>query len=177
MRIIAISGSPRAGGNTDIILQRALKAAKEEGAEVKLIRISDYNLEPCNACSVCFTNKKRIIKDDCEKIYQEMLKRDGVILGNPSYFQGVTAQMKIPIDRIGFLALARGRKDFTEKVGGAIAVARRLGLANTCNQMLTFMTAVRMIIPNGARALPSRWRKERSRMTRKAWKARSTWVR
>lgn len=152
MRIIAISGSPRAGGNTDSILQRALKAAKEEGAEVKLIRISDYNLEPCSACSVCFTSKKCVIKDDCEKIYQEMLKADGVILGSPSYFQGVTAQMKILIDRIGFLALARGRKDFTEKVGGVIAVARRSGVANTCNQMLTFMTAVRMIIPNGGRA-------------------------
>lgn len=152
MRIIGVSGSPRAEGNTDTILQEALIAAREEGAETKLIRLSDYRLEPCKACSACFTSKKCVIKDDCEKIYREMLKADGVILGSPSYFQGVTAQMKIFIDRIGFLALARGRKDFAEKVGGVIAVARRSGVASTCNQMLTFMTALRMTIPSGGRA-------------------------
>jgi len=152
VRIIGISGSPRAGGNTDIILSEALAAAKEEGAEVSLIRISDYRLEPCSACRACFTNKKCVINDDCEKIYREMLRADGVILGSPSYFQAVTAQMKIFIDRIGFLALARERKDFSGKVGGVIAVARRSGVANTCNQMLTFMTAVRMTIPSGGRA-------------------------
>src|SRR5208337_1175599 len=56
------------------------------------------------------------------------------------------------IDRIGFLALARGRKDFAGKVGGVIAVARRSGVSSTCSQMLTFLTAVRMVIPSGGRA-------------------------
>jgi multimeric flavodoxin WrbA len=152
VRIIGVSGSPRAGGNTDIILSEALAAAKEEGAEVGLIRISDYCLEPCSACQVCFTSKKCAIDDDCEKIYQEIHRADGVILGSPSYFQAVTAQMKTFIDRIGFLALARGRKDFAGKVGGVIAVARRSGVSSTCNQMLTFLTAVRMTIPSGGRA-------------------------
>jgi multimeric flavodoxin WrbA len=152
LRIIGVSGSPRIGGNTDIILQEALAAAKEEGAEVGLIRISDYRLEPCSACRACFSVKKCVIDDDCEKIYKEMLRADGIILGSPSYFQGVTAQMKIFIDRVGFLALARERKDFVGKVGGVIAVARRSGVASTCSQMLTFLTAVRMTIPGGGRA-------------------------
>lgn len=59
--------------------------------------------------------------------------------------------MKIFIDRIGFLALGRGRKDFVGKAGGVIAVARRSGVANTCNQMMIFLTAVRMTIPSGGR--------------------------
>lgn len=151
MLIIGISGSPRVGGNTDIILQEALTAAKAEGADVKLIRISDYNLQPCDACKTCYSTKKCVIDDDGEKIYKEILEADGVILGSPSYFQGVTAQMKIFIDRIGYLAIARGRKDFTGKVGGVIAVARRSGVMRTCDQMITFITAVRMIIPSGGR--------------------------
>ena len=151
MHIIGISGSPRVGGNTDIIIQEALNAAKEEGATVKLIRLSDYNLQPCNGCAVCRNTKKCVIDDDGEKIYQEILKADGVILGSPSYFQSVTAQTKIFIDRIGYLALGRGRRDFAGKVGGVIAVARRSGVAGTCNQMMAFMTAVRMIIPSGGR--------------------------
>ena len=151
MRIIGISGSPRTGGNTDILIETALTFAKEEGADVELLRICDFSLQPCNACGVCHSNKKCPLNDDCEKIYQEILKADGIILGSPSYFQGVSAQMKTFIDRIGFLALGRGRKDFAGKVGGVIAVARRSGVANTCNQMVTFLTAVRMIIPSGGR--------------------------
>jgi multimeric flavodoxin WrbA len=110
MLIVGISGSPRVGGNTDMILQEALTAAKEEGADVKLIRISDYNLLPCNACRTCFNTKECVIDDDGEKLYQEILKADGFILGSPSYFQGVTAQMKTFIDRIGYLALAREKR-------------------------------------------------------------------
>jgi multimeric flavodoxin WrbA len=150
--IIGLSGSPRVGGNTDIILEEALAAAKGEGAEVKLIRISDYHVQPCNGCMACFGTKKCLIDDEGETLHQEIVKADGIILGSPSYFQGVTAQMKIFIDRIGFLALARGRKDFAEKVGGVIAVARRSGVSNTCNQMITFLTAVGMTIPSGGRA-------------------------
>ena len=122
MLIIGLSGSPRVGGNTDMILQEVLTAAKAEGAEIKLIRISDYRLQPCTGCMACFSAKKCITDDDGENLYQELVKADGIILGSPSYFQGVTAQMKIFIDRIGFLALARGRKDFVEKVGGVIAL-------------------------------------------------------
>jgi multimeric flavodoxin WrbA len=151
MYIVGLSGSPRKGGNTDLILQEALEAAKANGAEVNLIRICDYHLSACTGCMTCFTTKKCINEDDGENLYQEILKADGVIMGSPSYFQGVTAQMKTFIDRIGFLALARGRKDFAEKVGGVIGVARRSGVSSTCNQMLTFMTAVGMVIPNGGR--------------------------
>lgn len=151
MRIVGISGSPRAGGNTDLILQESLEAAKAEGADVNLIRVSDYHLLPCNGCMTCFSTKKCVNEDDGENLYQEIVKADGVIMGSPSYFQGVTAQMKIFIDRVGFLALARGRKDFAEKVGGVIGVARRSGVSSTCNQMITFMTAVGMIIPSGGR--------------------------
>jgi len=150
--IIGLSGSPRVGGNTDMILQEALAAAKAEGAEVKLIRISDYRIQPCNGCMGCFGAKKCVIDDDGENLYKTIVEADGIILGSPSYFQGVTAQMKIFIDRIGFLALARGRKDFAEKVGGVIAVARRSGVSNTCGQMITFFTAVGITIPSGGRA-------------------------
>lgn len=136
-------------GNTDTILHEALAAAKKEGAEVKLIRLSDYRLEPCDACARCRQTKSCVKEDDWGKLYEEILQSDGLILGSPSYFQGVSAQMKTFIDRIGFLSLAR--KDFAGKVGGVIGVARRSGLAPVCNQMITFVTATRMIVPSGRR--------------------------
>jgi multimeric flavodoxin WrbA len=151
MYVLGVSGSPRVGGNTDLILNEALAAAKSKGAEVKLIRLSDYSLEPCNACMTCFSTGKCVIKDDWQKLYDELSSADGIILASPSYFQGVTAQMKAFIDRIGFVALARKRTDFAGKVGGAIAVARRSGVSSTCNQMMVFLTAVGMAIPSGGR--------------------------
>lgn len=151
MQILGISGSPRLGGNTEMILKETLSAAAEEGAEVTFISLSDYQLKPCNACGTCFETKKCTIQDDSEKLYQQVVKADGLVLGSPSYFQSVTAQMKTFIDRIGYLNLARGRKDFKGKVGAAIAVARRSGLASTWSQMNMFLTATRMIVPSGGR--------------------------
>jgi len=151
MQILGISGSPRLGGNTEIIIKEALSAAEEEGADVAFISLCDYQLEPCNACGTCFETKNCTIQDDAEQLYQRIAKADGVILGSPSYFQGVTAQMKTFIDRIGYLHIARGRKDFEVKVGAAITVARRSGLVSTWNQMNMFLTAARMIIPSGGR--------------------------
>ena len=151
MRVIGISSSPRVGGNTDTALKMVLDVAKEGGAEVELVRLADYRLRPCDACGACSKTKNCVIDDDGEKIYQMILASDGVVIGSPSYFQGVTAQMKTFIDRIGYLHIARGRKDFMGKVGGVVGVARRSGLANTCSQMLMWVTATRMIVPSGGR--------------------------
>jgi len=149
MQILGISGSPREGGNTEIIINEALNVAQKEGAKTEFMRLSDYHLEPCVACGVCFKTKNCTIKDDHETIYQKIVNTDGLILGSPSYFQGVTAQMKTFIDRIGYLCLARGRTDFEGKVGGVIAVARRSGLSGTSNQMMMFLAATRIVIPRG----------------------------
>ena len=60
------------------------------------------------------------------------------------------------MDRVGYLNNARGRKAFKNKIGGAIAVARRSGLSNTSSQLLLFLTATRMIVASPvARALAS----------------------
>lgn len=151
MQIVGISGSPRSGGNTETILKEALRVAADAGAEVDFLCLADYQLKPCTACGTCFETKECTIQDDGEQLYQRIVKADGVILGSPSYFQGITAQMKTFIDRIGYLHIARGRKDFEGKVGAAIAVARRSGLASTWSQMSMFLTAARMILPSGGR--------------------------
>lgn len=75
---------------------------------------------------------------------------DGVIIGSPVYFQSVNAQTKVFIDRIGFLHIARGRRIFRNKVGGAVVVARRSGLASALSQILMFFMSARMIMASPA---------------------------
>jgi multimeric flavodoxin WrbA len=59
MKILGISGSPRAKGNTDILVQEAMKAASEMGAEQEFIAISGKKIKPCYACGTCRTEKSR----------------------------------------------------------------------------------------------------------------------
>ena len=59
MKIAGISGSPRAKGNTDILVQEALEAASELGAKTELIALSGKKNKPCNCCGTCCTPEKR----------------------------------------------------------------------------------------------------------------------
>jgi multimeric flavodoxin WrbA len=156
MKVLGVVGSPRKGGNTETMMREALKASEQEGAETELLFLSDFDLKPCNGCRTCFETKECVIKDGVEKIFEKMSEADGIIVGSPVYFQNITAQTKMFMDRVGFINNARGRKTFRNKIGGAIVVARRSGLSNTSSQILLFLTATRMIVVSPvARALAS----------------------
>jgi multimeric flavodoxin WrbA len=149
VKLLGIVGSPRKGGNTEVILDEILKAGEAEGAETELIHLIDFDLKPCDACRTCFENKNCVIRDDVEKIFQKMEEADGIIVGSPVYFFTINAQTKTFIDRVGYLHLARG-KPFRNKVGGAVAVARRSGLTDALSQILMFFAGARMIIATPA---------------------------
>jgi multimeric flavodoxin WrbA len=157
VNILGIIGSPRKDGNTEILMKKALKASEAKGADIEYLRLSDFNLEPCNGCRVCFDTKNCIIEDDVELIFNRIERSDGIILGSPVYFYNVNAQTKTFIDRVGYLHIARERKAFKNKVGGAIAVAGRSGIMQTLSQIFLFFSSAQMIIvPPAVRALASR---------------------
>jgi multimeric flavodoxin WrbA len=145
VKLLGIVGSPRKGGNTEVIMKEALKAGEEEGAETELIHLVHFSLRPCDGCRTCFETKNCIIEDDVEKIFEKMAEADGIIIGSPVYFYNTNAQTKTFIDRVGYLNAARGRVTFRNKIGGAVAVAGRSGLSNALSQILMFLAAARMI--------------------------------
>ena len=112
--------------------------------------LADFSLGPCDGCRTCFDSKNCVVKDDVEKIYEKMAEADGIIIGSPVYFNNVSAQTKTFIDRVGYLSIARGRKAFRNKVGGAIVVAKRAGLSYAYDQILMFFSGMRMITANPA---------------------------
>src|SRR3972149_2872694 len=99
MKVLGLFGSPRKGGNTDLLLEEALKGAEAEGAETERLRVSDFNIIPCRECLACYEQGKCIILDDMEKIYPKLLDADIIILASPIFFYGVTAWAKALIDR------------------------------------------------------------------------------
>jgi multimeric flavodoxin WrbA len=99
MKVLGILGSPRKGGNTELLLEEALKGAEAEGAEVERLRLTDYNIIPCKECLACYKDGNCIILDDMAKIYPKLLEADIILLASPIFFYGVTAWAKALIDR------------------------------------------------------------------------------
>jgi putative NADPH-quinone reductase len=97
--IIGLQGSPRAKGNTAMLLDAALQGAAEAGAEVVKFELNHMNIRPCQGCGGCYETGKCVIRDDMDLIVAALEKMDALVVASPVYFGGVTAQMKAVIDR------------------------------------------------------------------------------
>ena len=125
MKILGISGSPRKNGNTEILVEHALKPFQEAGWEIQRFFMSEKTINPCVACESCHnTGSCVIMGDDGASLLEAYLQCDAVIIGSPAYYRNVTAQLKALFDRS--YSFGR-RKPLVGKPGGAIAVGRGEG--------------------------------------------------
>jgi len=99
LRILGIMGSPRLGGNTDLLLDAALSGARSQGAEVEKIVVDKLNISPCREHYGCLEDGNCIIRDDMDALYPKLLDADGIVVASPMFFYGITAQLKALIDR------------------------------------------------------------------------------
>lgn len=99
MRILGIMGSPRLGGNTDLLLDAALNGAQSRGAEVEKIVVDKLNISPCREHYGCLEDGHCVIRDDMDAMYLKLLAADGIVVASPMFFYGITAQLKALIDR------------------------------------------------------------------------------
>ncbi|MFC2013281.1 flavodoxin family protein [Chloroflexota bacterium] len=99
MKVLGIAGSPRRGGNTDLLLAEVLKGAASKGAEVKTIILDKLKIAPCQHCDACLETGNCKINDDMQMVYRELEQADRIVLVSPIQFMTVTAQAKAMIDR------------------------------------------------------------------------------
>jgi multimeric flavodoxin WrbA len=99
MKVLGIYGSPRQGGNSDILLEEALKGAESEGAEVSSIRASDLKISGCLECGGCDETGACVVDDEMGSVYSKLEEADAIILAAPMFFYGLPAQVKALIDR------------------------------------------------------------------------------
>ena len=99
MKVLGIFGSPRRGGNTDTLLEEALKGSEREGAEVERLHLTDFNITPCKECHGCDQTGECVSLDDMQKIYPILLDADVIILASPIFFYGISAWAKAFVDR------------------------------------------------------------------------------
>jgi multimeric flavodoxin WrbA len=147
MKAVGIVGSPRRGGNTEILTAHCLKAIAEEGFETELIPLAGLDIKTCNACQVCRGEKPLPcpIKDDMKPIYEKMIAADAIIIGSPVYFGSSTALVKAFLERTGYMSLKE--RPFAGKVGGPLVVARRAGHNFTFAELLFWFHINQIVNP------------------------------
>lgn len=126
-RVLALYGSPRRGGNSDLLLDEFVRGCATAGATVKPLYLSQLRLKGCQGCNGCAEKGRCVVQDDMDKVYKALEESDRIVLASPIYFYGVTGQAKLVIDRAQALWSERiragkgktpsGRKGFFISVG------------------------------------------------------------
>ena len=99
MKVLGILGSPRRGGNAEILLDKALEGVKSTGIEPKKIVLNELKFSPCQECAGCAQTGICIINDAMQDIYKELDTAEIIILSSPIFFGSLPAQVKAMIDR------------------------------------------------------------------------------
>jgi multimeric flavodoxin WrbA len=149
MKAVAINGSPRKGGNTEILLKKALAPLAAAGWEIEFIQLGGRPIRGCQACYRCFDlkNSRCSQKDEIfNECFAKMAAADAIILGSPTYFTDVSAEMKALLDRAGLVALANGGL-FRGKVGAAVVAVRRGGGTHAFDTMNHMFLMSGVIVP------------------------------
>lgn len=149
MKVLGISGSPRRGGNTDILIQTALDVLATEGMQTEFLSLADRPVKPCKACGGCSkVEEPRCVQEDpaFEGMIEWFIEAEGILVGSPVYFGSATPQTMALLDRVG--CVARHNDHFLRrKVGAAIVVGRRAGQNFTFAQLNYFFLISQMIVP------------------------------
>ncbi len=150
MKVVAINGSPRKGGNTEILLREVLGELEDAGVQTEYVQIGGNMVRGCTSCRWCFENaaeKRCVFEDDfVNDCIAKMMAADGILLGSPTYFADITPELKALIDRAGLVAIANDRC-LRRKVGAAVVAVRRGGEIHPFDSINHFFLIQEMIVP------------------------------
>jgi multimeric flavodoxin WrbA len=148
MKVLAFNGSPRADGNTSILINKVLEPIKNAGINTEIIQLGGSGIHPCSACCECIANMNRrcATYDRLNEWIEKMLDSNAIIIGSPTYFAGATPETKALIDRAGFVAKVNGDM-FARKIGAAVSAVRRGGGVDVMSSINKLFLISQMIIP------------------------------
>jgi multimeric flavodoxin WrbA len=129
MKVVAVNGSARRGGNTARLIEAVFAPLAEAGIECELIELAAKDVRGCTACRKCFEAKDGTChgrKDYLLEVLPKLWEAAAIILGSPTYFADITTEMKALIDRAGYVSMANGGL-LRRKVGAGVVAVRRGG--------------------------------------------------
>ncbi|MER5865527.1 flavodoxin family protein [Kitasatospora sp. NPDC002040] len=146
VRIVAICGSERHNGNTDLALEYAGELIRERDAEFEVIHLREHRISPCSPCGDCNSRATSCeLRDDMPGIVDRLRQADGLIYATPVHGFGLAHLMQIFIERAG-VGYLRFERPLANKVGGIIVTGRRYSEASVHNQLVDNLLLNRMIL-------------------------------
>lgn len=149
MKIVAFNGSPRVNGNTALLLKTVLGTVASHGIKTELVQLGGNLLHGCTACGECAVkrNKTCIIKNDrMNEFIAKAIEADAILIGSPTYYAGVSSEVKAFIDRAGYVCMSNGRL-LKRKIGAAVVVQRRGGAVNVFDSINHWFMISGMVVP------------------------------
>lgn len=99
MKIVVLQGSPNKKGSTNILVEEFTKGAESAGHSVRRFDIAHMNIKPCTGCVACGYEGPCVQKDDSQVIREAVLGADMIVFATPLYYYGMSAQLKVVVDR------------------------------------------------------------------------------
>ncbi len=153
VKILCAVGSPRKYGSSYKLAEFAAKGARDAGAEVEMLYLVDYRIEPCAGCVSDDKMACRypcIFEDDMKALYDKVLEASGVVISTPVYWYSPPGIVKNFIDRLTALenmAVVEGRSWVEGKVAGVIAVGNDSGSVHAISTLLATLVSMGFAIP------------------------------
>lgn len=100
-KVVILVGSPRIGGNTQLLAEAFAEGASAHH-EVEILPVARMDIAPCIGCNGCFAREDMSCfrKDDMQQVYRSLATADALVIASPIYFYGISAQLKAAIDRL-----------------------------------------------------------------------------
>ena len=147
MKVVAVNGSARKGGNTAQLIEAAFVPLRKAGIECELIELAAKDVRGCTVCRKCFELKDLAChgrKDYLNEIMPKIWEADAIILGSPTYFADVTPEIKAFMDRVGYVSIANGGL-LVRKPAAAVVAVRRGGGIHTFDSLNHWFGIAQMI--------------------------------
>lgn len=145
MKVLIINGSPRANGNSAVLVKAATDVFDREGVEYDLYQIGNKAIRGCMACGYCATHGGCAFKDDVNALAEKLDECDGVLVVSPVYYGSANGSVISLLDRLFYSSHC----DLRMKVGAAFAIARRAGTTATFDELNKYFTINQMPIASG----------------------------
>ncbi len=136
MKVLMLSGSPKANGNTALSLAEMEKVFAQEGIEVETVQVGNQPVRGCIACGNCFQKGKCVFDDVVNELAPKFQEADGLVVATPVYYASANATLIAVLDRLFYST----HFDKTMKVGAGIAIARRGGCSATFDELNKYFT-------------------------------------
>ncbi|MBR2768745.1 MAG: flavodoxin family protein [Solobacterium sp.] len=150
MKVIAVNGSARKNGNTDILIRAVFEELQKEEIETEVVDLAGEIIEPCKACWACGSEGNCVHRRDrFTEIFEKMKEADGILLGSPVYSANISANMQALLERAAVVCDMNSGL-MRHKAGAAVAAVRRAGSLQAIDAMHHFFLNHEMFLVGSA---------------------------